>query len=620
MRQLTLYITISTMLLLGAACSKQEESAKQEAATTSAAADTADMIFNNAKVYTVNPKQPWAEAVAIKGNKLVYVGDSAGADKLKGDKTEVLDLAGKMVLPGFVSGHDHLLAGAWMGYGVGLYDARSKEEYLKLIKDYADQHPDEKFILGSGWNATVYGSNPTAKELDTVTGDRPAILLDFSSHDAWYNTKAMQLGGIDKNTKDPLPGLTYWIRDKDGNPTGVAKELAWMEGYVKSGAWQPDKMIPDSQDELSTAAAVAGLTAYINQGLITPNVKNLDEHYKDHQIAFAMMAELEKQGKLRLRTGLQYLYKNGKEPIDKMIQYASEFRDKYKSDQLFISGIKIHPEGVWVSHASQQLEPFADQPDNHGPVGIEEERVREVIMAGNKAGFDISVHVDGSKTVRTTIDSYLAAKEAGYTDARNSLQHYSLVHPDDMQLVIKHKIPVNYTPVWVTTWSDSLNAALTIFGKKRTETYMQQHRTAIDGGISVSISADVPGSPQYTLPPLLQCEAGITRLDPTDPKAETPFPPPEQAITLEQCLKSITYEGAWQMRMEDKIGSLEVGKYADLVILEKNLFDVDPKQIADVKILATMMDGRFTYKIENPPEEDDEFADREEGRWTLPAK
>lgn len=602
------------LLLLGVACSKHDKSAK---GTTSPAAkaEAADYVFTGGKVYTVNKQQPWAEAVAIKGNKITFVGSSEGVKKHIGPKTKTIDLKGKMMLPGFVSGHDHLLAGAWMGYGVKLYDARSKEEYLKLIKGYADKHPDEKFILGSGWNATVYGGTPTAKDLDTVVSDRPTILLDFSSHDAWFNSKALQMGGVDKNTKDPLPGLTYWVRDKDGNPTGVAKELAWMGAYVKSGAWQPDKMIPESQDELSGAAVRAGLTAYINQGLITPNVKDLDAHYQDHKIALALLGELEKQHKLRLRTGLQYLYKNGKEPVDKLIQYASEFRGKYHSDQLFISGIKIHPEGVWVSHASQQLEPFTDQPNNRGPVGIDAKRVREVILAGNKAGFDISVHVDGSKTVRTTIDSFIAAKEAGFTDARNSLQHYSLVHPDDMQRVIKYKIPVNYTPIWVTTWSDSLNAAMTIFGKKRTETYMQQHRTAIDGGIRVSISADVPGSPQYTLPPLLQCEAGITRLDPTNPKADTVFPPANQAITLEQCLKAITIDPAWQMRMEDKIGSLEVGKYADLVILEKNLFDVDATEIGDVKVLATMMDGRFTYKIEIPQKKHDEFTDREKARW-----
>jgi predicted amidohydrolase YtcJ len=586
------------------------------AASVALAAEPADFVFTNGKVYTVNDKQPWAEAVAIKGNKIVYVGDSAGADKLKGDKTEVVDLAGKMVLPGFVSGHEHLIAGAWMGYGVKLFEARSKDEYLKLIKEYTDKHPNEKFILGGGWQAGVYGSTPTAKELDTVTGDRPAIILDFTVHDAWLNTKALQLGGIDKNTKDAVPGLTYWVRDKDGNPTGVAKELAWMEAYVKGGAWQPDKMIPDSQEELSTAAAEAGITANVNQGLITPNVKDLDEHYKDYKIAMAMMAELEKQGKLKLRTGVQYLFKNAESPVDQLIKYATEFRDKYKSDKLFISGIKIHPEGVWTSHASQQLEPFSDQPDNHGPLGIPAEKIREVVMAGNKVGLDISVHTDGTKTNRTTIDSYIAAKEAGYTDARNSLQHYSVVHPDDMKRVIKYKIPVNYTPIWVTTWSDSLNLAYKIFGKKRTETYMQQIRTAIDGCTSVSLAADVPGSPQYTLPPLLQCEAAVTRLDPTDPKADTIFPPPDQAITLAQCLKGYTIEGAWQMRMEDKIGSLEVGKYADLVILEKNLFDVDPKQIADVKVLATMMDGRFTYKIEMPPEEDDEFADRKSSRWS----
>jgi len=207
-----------------------------------------------------------------------------------------------MLLPGFVSGHDHLIASMWMSFGVDLYSAQSKEEYLKLIKEYVEANPDEKFILGIGWNPDIYGGAPTAVELDAIVSDRPAILLEFTVHDAWLNSKALELGGITKDTPDPLPGVTYWGRDKDGNPTGVGYEVAWMPVYVKIGVWQPEKMIPESQQELFQAAVEAGMTTFLNPGLVTPNLNDGERMWEDYELTMKMMADLEKKGEIQLRT------------------------------------------------------------------------------------------------------------------------------------------------------------------------------------------------------------------------------------------------------------------------------------------------------------------------------
>ena len=558
----------------------------------------ADKVFTNGKVYTVNEKQPWAEAVAIKDNKIVYVGDTAGVKPYQGKDTDNIDLAGKMMLPGFFSAHEHLIASAWVSQGVQLAGGKSKEEYLKLIKEYAEANPDEQFVRGIGWNATLMGDPPTAADLDAIVPDRPVMLQDYTIHDMWMNSKAMEMGGVSKETKDPIPGLIYWVRDKDGNPTGEAKEFAWMEAFIASGAWQPEKMIAESQQQLYDAAASYGYTGYINQGLVTPNIKNLDKHYEDQLIALKLLDSLYGKGELKLRTFLQVLYKTDASPVDDLIKYTQALKEQYDSDAIRISGIKIHPEGVFTSHASVMLEPWTDQPEKTARRGVSAERTEEVVMAANKAGFDVSVHVDGTKTVRDTIDSFIKAKQAGYTDARNSLHHFVNVHPDDMQRVFEHKLAVNITPIWATTWGGGLDGALQILGKERTEKYHQQIRTAIDGGTSVSIAADVPSTDADLMGALIQCEAAVTRLDPSDPEDGRPFPPPGQAITLEQCLYAATMGGAYQARMEDKLGSIEVGKYADFVFLEKNLFDVAANEIADVKVMATMMDGNYTYRSE----------------------
>ena len=221
-------------------------------------------MFTGGKVYTVNNKQPWAEAVAVKGNKIVYVGDAAGAKNFVGKDTKTIDTVGKTVFPGFISTHDHLIASDWTTAGVQLFDLKTKEEVLKRIKEYAEANPDHKVIKGIGWSAGKFGGRPLATELDKAVSDRPAIILDFTVHDAWLNSKAMEIAKITKDTPDTLKDVTYWERDKDGTPTGTAIEGQWMGAYIAVGAWEPEKMIRESTEKLTGIAASNGTTTFLN--------------------------------------------------------------------------------------------------------------------------------------------------------------------------------------------------------------------------------------------------------------------------------------------------------------------------------------------------------------------
>ena len=559
------------------------------------ATDTADYIYTNAQVYTLDETQPWAEAVAVKGNKIVYVGDTAGAEALTGNGTEVIDATGNMILPGFVSGHDHLTASNWTKAGVDLFSGRSKEDYLRMIKEYADANPDAEFIYGYGYNYQVYGGRPTAAELDTAVPDRPAFIFDFTIHDAWLNSKAMEMGGITKDTPDPIPGFTYWERDADGAPTGAAIELAWMPPYIDSGAWQRDVLITDSQKTLYDRAASQGWTAVMTPGLVTPNLKHLERNQEDMEFAMNLLHELEEAGNLKLRTMMHYMYKNGDIVPDDVIAYAKDMRSKYNSDMLRLAGIKIHPEANWVTYTAVMLEEYADKPGEFGTGGIGPERVAEMIMKANAAEIDVSIHVDGSATVRTTIDAIEASINSGHEDSRNTLQHLINTHPDDMARIGELNIGVNLTPIWATDWSDNIPQAIEKLGMLRIVNQYQQIKRAIKQGVSVSISADVPSTPSELAGALTQIEAAVTRRDPTNLKSE-PAPPPGQAITVDEGIRAVTIHPAWQIRMEDKIGTIEVGKYADLVVLENNLFEIEPDQIADTKVLGTMMNGNFTHR------------------------
>ena len=555
----------------------------------------ADKVFTNARIYTVNEAQPWAEAVAVTGNKITFVGSSAEVEDFIGAETEVMNLEGQMMLPGFVSGHDHLTASNWTKAGVDLFAAKSKEEYLQMIGEYAKANPDLEFIYGYGYNYQTYGGYPTAADLDTVVPDQIAFIFDFTIHDAWLNTKAMEAGGIDKDTPDAIPGFTYWVRDAAGNPTGAAIELAWMPPYIESGAWQRELLIKESQKTLYDRAASQGWTTVMTPGLVTPNLKHKDRNHEDMVFAMNLLDELSRSGQLKLRTMFHYMYKNGDiEPGD-LVDLASQLRDQYDNDLLRIAGIKIHPEANFVTYTSVMLEEYHDKPGEYGTGGIAPERVAEMILKANEAGFDVSIHVDGTSTVRTTINAIEASIDAGNTDSRNTLQHFINVHPDDMKRVGELKIGVNLTPIWATDWSDNISQAIEKMGIDRIETEYQQIKQAIDLGTTVSISADVPSTPSELAGALMQMEAAITRKDPTNPDSQA-APPESQAITLEEGIRTVTIDPAWQVRMEDRIGSIEVGKYADLVILERDLFEVPPEDITDVQVTATLMDGKYTYR------------------------
>jgi len=555
----------------------------------------ADYVLTNGFVYTVNEAQREAEAVAVSGNEIVFVGSATDAEAWVGDETEVIDVGGGMVLPGFVSGHDHLTASNWTKAGVDLFPGRSKEDYLRLIKEYADANPDEEFVYGYGYNYQTYGGRPTAADLDTVVPDRPAFIFDFTIHDAWLNSRAMEMGGIDKDTPDLIPDFTYWVRDSEGNPTGAAIELAWMPPFIDSGAWQQETLITESQKVLYDLAASQGWTTVMTPGLVTPNLKHLERNHEDMTFAMNLLHDLEQSGDLKLRTMMHYMYKNGDIDPDDTIAYATEMREKYDSDLLRIAGIKIHPEANWVTYTAVMLEEYADKPGEFGTGGISPETVAKMIMNANEAGLDVSIHVDGTATTRTTIDAIEASQNAGHADARNTLQHLINTHADEMKRLGPLNIGVNLTPLWATDWSQNIPQAIEKLGQHRVETEHQQIKQAIDQGVTVSISADVPSSPSELAGALMQMEAAVTRKDPTNPDSE-PAPPPTQAISVEEGIRAVTIGPAWQVRMEDKIGSIEVGKYADLVILENNLFEIDSSEIADTKVLGTMMNGKFTHR------------------------
>ncbi len=562
---------------------------------TALTAQTADMVFTNASVLTMNDDAPSAEAVAVTGNEISYVGDAAGAQALIGDNTEVFDLDGDTLLPGFVSGHDHIIASGWTTRGVSLFGIETLEEALAAIKKYADENPDEDLILGYGFNQVSYGGWPTKEDLDSVVSDRPAFILDFTIHDVWMNSKAFEAGQVSPDEEDQVPGVMFWQRDAEGNQTGIGIEFQWAAAFRNAGAWDPAGEIPDIQKNLYDQAVKTGITAVHVPLMAMPTVTDLSLVKDDEKLALAHLHELEKNGELSIRTFVATGFKDPTATADDIVAHTLELREQYDSDMLRIWGIKIHPEGNWSSKTAWMLDDYADGSATRGAAAIEGPMITSVYLQANQNGLPVGTHVDGSQTVRNTVEAIMTARGAGYDVPNNLLHHYFWVSDQDHETVIENEIMVNTTPLFHVDWEAQDVNALDLLGRAKVEAIFARYSSLMALGHNVSISSDVPSAPIDLIGPLLNVEIAMTLQDPLNPDSK-PFPLSRKPASLEESLKAVTIYPAAQQAMEDKIGSIEVGKYADLVVLDQDITAVEPREISNIKVLGTLMDGRFTHR------------------------
>ncbi len=563
--------------------------------STSLYAQAADLVFTNGSVLTMNDDAPTAQAVAVTGNQISYVGDVAGAEALVGENTEVLDLGGDTLLPGFVSGHDHIVASGWTSRGVSLFGIETLEEALAAIKEYADANPDEELILGYGFNQVAYGGWPTKEDLDSVVSDRPAFILDFTIHDVWMNSKAFEAGQVSPDEEDQVPGVMFWQRDAEGNQTGIGIEFQWAAAFRNAGAWDPAGEIPDIQKNLYDQAVKTGITAVHVPLMAMPTVTDLSLVKDDEKLALAHLHELEKNGELTIRTFVATGFKDPTATADEIVEHTLELREQYDSDMLRIWGIKIHPEGNWSSKTAWMLDDYADGSATRGAAAIEGPMITSVYLQANQNGLPVGTHVDGSQTVRNTVEAIMTARGAGYDVPNNLLHHYFWVSDQDHETVIENEIMVNTTPLFHVDWEAQDVNALDLLGRAKVEAIFARYSSLMALGHNVSISSDVPSAPIDLIGPLLNVEIAMTLQDPLNPDSK-PFPLSRKPASLEESLKAVTIYPAAQQAMADKIGSIEVGKYADLVVLDQDITAVEPREISNIKVLGTLMDGRFTHR------------------------
>ncbi len=534
----------------------------------------ADVVYHGGQIYTVNKSMPWAESVAIRGQAIVFVGSDDAVQQYIGPDTQVFDLKNKMLLPAFQDGHIHPISSALDLLGCSLYDTWTLPEYLEIVARCAAEDPEREWIRGGGWSLDVFGPGGIAskKLLDEVVPDRPVYLESKDGHTAWLNSLALELIGINKDTPNPTGGII----DRDpvtGEAIGSLQEDALLLAY-------------EAMPESTLEERIEGLR-YARDMLHKIGITAMQTGYSDETDLQAITA-LDKRQELGLRVVTSF-YWDAADPSDQLPAML-DLRERYEHGNLRPHAVKIFQDGVLENFTGGLLEPYRTEQGGYGMQMFEPAALNTLVTRVDAVGMRLHCHAIGDRATRQCLDAVEAARAAnGDSGLRHTLTHIQLIHPEEYGRFAELDAVANFQPYWAI--ADEYVTEL-VAGFISEEAYQRQYpiRSVIDAGGHVAFGSDWAVS---SADPLLGIETAMTRLEPEDQG----YPPlnTDQAITLEQAIRGYTIEAAYQLHHEDKTGSIEVGKLADLVVLDRNLFEIAPAEIDTVSVVLTLFGGNPVY-------------------------
>jgi predicted amidohydrolase YtcJ len=547
-----------------------------------AAEEAADTVYSGVRVYTLDPSAPWAEAVAVRNDTIVYVGSEAGAEAFVGPDTKRQAFDGGLLVPGFIDAHMHVGSTLPYLFAASLSPDMGREEALAVIAQHAQEYPDQNPLIGIGFLGAAFGpEGPSARDLDSVVADRPAIIFDEGFHSAWINSKAMEQVGLTAATPDPRPGAHYYRRYPDGSPTG------WLvEG--EAFGWVAEKLGVINESTLEKAAdsflasmSSMGITAAFDAGMIDGGGR-----------LFEFVAQRARDGRLPLRiVGSHYV--NSERGLKTALSDLATLTEKYTHEFFDVRVLKVSLDGTVEAQTAYTLEPYIQPPGHRATPLVPLEETKEVVAGAVSASTDVHLHAIGDGAVRMALDviEYARGKHPGST-SRFTICHAQVVDPADIPRFGDLDVIVQSTPTWYA-YDD---IALAYLGEERL-THMYPLRSIAQGGARVTLGSDFPASwiGLNGMNPVFNIEMGMTRQPPGDADYRVQ-PPVDERISLEQALRGYTIDAAYQLGLEDQIGSISPGKQADMVLLSDNLFEIDTYAIHKTRVLMTIVDGKVVYR------------------------
>ncbi|MEM7277269.1 MAG: amidohydrolase [Pseudomonadota bacterium] len=561
-----------TTVLLGsaltmAACSKTTEPG-------------ATHIFVNAKVYTMNTAAPEAEALVVQDDLISFVGSSAEAKKFAGTATQVHDMQGGFLLPGFIDTHVHPVAGGAYAKALSLDTFGTVEQWVDAIEEYAAQNPDKPVLFGYGFLATTFGTTGPLKDMiDKVVLDRPVLIMDEGFHGAWANSAALKALNITADTQDPTPGFSYYKRDANGEATGyLLEETAGMAMDALDVI--TEEVIIDGTAFVIDTMNAYGVTAAFDAGAMATG-----------DTVLSVLQQLEKRGDMSVRI-IGASRPEGAAEADTAVATAMQWRDKIKGERYHYRSLKIMHDGTVEGRTAAMFEDYQGEPGNSGETVFSEEQMTAMVTGAAAQHIDLHIHALGERAIHEALNAIeIARKQHADSKTRYTICHIQVLTDADLVRFAALDVIAQSTPLW---------ASYDTHGEQfvSTDQFNRYWRfnSLAKSGARLTFGSDFPasGAGLLGLSPVLQIEIGHTRQDPGEPDAPVQ-PMADEVLDIHALLRGFTIDAAYQLHMEDQIGSLEVGKKADLTVLDKNLFEVDAYDIHKTEVVLTMMDGDIVY-------------------------
>jgi len=547
----------------------------------------ADLLLTNARVYTVEPGQPWAQAVAIRDGRIVAVGDEAQLASLRSDATRVVDLGGRLLLPAFGDAHAHPQFGGISHSRCPLHEGRTLEDYQRIIGACVAAAPGDGVVYGVGWEDALFPPSgvPRKEVLDAVSVERPLIFESVGGHSLWLNSKALEVAGITRDTPDPPNGHI----DRDP-ATGEA-----VGGLQEAAMALVETLVPPPTAAEREAAIVytaghfnrLGITSWHDAG-IAFNAGGASETLD----AYAAVSEA---GRLSAHVAVAMTWKNdqGMEQLPDLVR-ASE---RAEAAGLVARSVKFYVDGVIPQKTAYMLEPYAHAGDERGKPHIDADALGQAVLRLDADGFQVHAHAIGDGGVRQALDAIAAARAAnGAQGGRHMVSHLNVVDPADQPRFGQLGVAAQFQPLWAShyPYMDLTEQAV---GPERSK-HLYPAGSILRAGGRLAYGADWPVA---SANPLEGLQVAVTRTNAEDPESGALLA--DEAVTLEQAVRAYTLDVAWVNRMDDRLGSVAPGKLADLVVLDRNIFEIPINEIGKARVLLTLFEGRPVFgELDLPPE------------------
>lgn len=515
-----------------------------------------DLVLRGGAIYTLDAARPWASALVVADGRIVYVGDDAGTRAYRGPGARVIALHGRMVLPGFHDAHIHPMSGAMRLLRCQLDALKSARQIYAAVRACASARPRRDWLLGTGWSPQAFGRDgPSRAALDALVPDRPALLATDDGYTVWLNSKAMAIAGID-------PKESGILKDEAANQV-------W--GHV------PRPTEAEYREALRRSTAIAnrfGITAMFEANA-SPAM--LDAYHA---------ADLAGELTVRIVAAQRVDLERGPEQVDEM----TARRDRVQGRRFRADAAKFFLDGEIDRHTAAMLEPYVDTPGLRGDLNIQPEALNAMVRRLDAEGFLIHMHAMGDRAVRDGLDAIALAIQAnGARDRRHQIAHVGVADPSDLERFGELGVAANFQPIWFPADDPAAAPDEAVLGPERSRWIYPMAGVAAGGGRLIA-SSDWP-SPSMN--PLDSIQIAVTRR-PLD--GHLPAREPRECISLAAILAAYTKDAAWGAREDMLDGTIETGKAADLIVLDRNLFKVDVMTLHKARVLLTLLDGRPVYR------------------------